>query len=102
MAGTDSPNFFVYPGFSIHEELEIFVHEAGFTPLEALQTATINPALFLDMEKTLGTIEKGKIANLVILSKNPLENISHSKSIEGIVLLGKYKSKKELKDVEIK
>ena len=102
LAGTDSPNFFVYPGFSIHEELEIFVNEAGFTPLEALQTATINPAIFLNSEKTLGSIEVGKLANLVILKKNPFESISNTKTIEGVILLGKYMSKGELKDIEIK
>lgn len=102
LAGTDSPNFFVYPGFSIHEELEIFVNEAGFSPLEALQTATINPAEFLGIDTHLGTIQEEKMANLVILNKNPLENISNTKTIEGIVLLGKYKSLSDLKNIEIK
>lgn len=103
LAGTDSPNFFVYPGFSIHEELEIFVKEAGFSPLEALQTATINPALFLNIGDQLGTIEEGKLANLVILNKNPLTEISNTKTIDGIVLRGKYKSSKnDLRNIEIK
>ena len=102
LAGTDAPNFFCYPGFSIHEELDIFVNEANFSPLEALQTATINPAEFLGLESQLGTIEMGKLANLVILDKNPLENISNTKTISGIVLLGRYKSKTELKNIEIK
>lgn len=103
LAGTDSPNFFVYPGFSIHEELEIFVNEAGFSPLEALQTATINPAKFLNLEDQIGTIEEGKIANLVILSKNPLEEIGNTKRIEGIVLSGRYKSSgKDMINIEMK
>jgi imidazolonepropionase-like amidohydrolase len=100
LAGTDVANFFVYPGFSLHEELEIFVNEAGFSPLEALRTATINPAEFLNLENQLGTVEEGKSANLVILNKNPLENISNTKSIDGIVLSGKYKSKTDLKNIE--
>lgn len=102
LAGTDVANYFVYPGFSLHEELEIFVNEAGFSPLEALQTATINPAEFLDLDDQLGTIEEGKLANLVILDKNPLENISNTKTIDGIVLLGRYKSKSDLKNIELK
>ena len=102
LAGTDSPNFFVYPGFSIHEELEIMVNEAGFSPLEALQTATINAAEFLDLEKRLGVVEAGMLANLVILNKNPLEDISNTKAIDGIVLSGKYKSKTDLKNIELK
>ena len=102
LAGTDSPNFFVYPGFSIHEELEIMVNEAGFSPLEALQTATINAAEFLDLEKRLGVVEAGMLANLVILNKNPLEDISNTKAIDGIVLSGKYKSKADLKNIELK
>jgi imidazolonepropionase-like amidohydrolase len=102
LAGTDVANFFVYPGFSLHEELEIFVNEAGFSPLEALQTATINPAEFLNLENQLGTIEEGKLANLVILNKNPLENISHTKTIDAVVFSGKYKSKSDLKNIELK
>jgi len=100
LAGTDVANFFVYPGFSLHEELEIFVNEAGFSPLEALQTATINPAEFLDSDNRLGTVEEGKLANLVILNKNPVENISNTKTIDAVVLLGKYKSKTDLKNIE--
>jgi imidazolonepropionase-like amidohydrolase len=102
LAGTDSPNFFVYPGFSLHEELEIFVNEVGFTPLGALQTATLNAVQFLGIEKEVGTVEENKLANLVILDNNPLKNISHTKSISGIVLSGKYKSKSQLKDIELK
>ena len=102
LAGTDAPNFFVYPGFSIHEELEIFVKEAGFSPLAALQTATINAAEFLDLEHQLGTIQEKKLANLVILNRNPLEDIRYTKTIDGIVLLGKYRSKNDLKNIELK
>lgn len=102
LAGTDAPNFFCYPGFSIHEELEIFVNEAGFSPLEALQTATLNPAEFFGLENQLGAVEENKVANLVVLDKNPLENIANTKTIDGIILRGKYISKSNLKNIEMK
>lgn len=102
LAGTDVANFFVYPGFSLHEELEIFVNEAGFSPGEALRTATINPAEFLNLDNRLGTVEEGKLASLVILNANPIENISNTKTIEAIVLAGRYRSKNELKNIEFK
>src|SRR6185369_16358977 len=67
LAGTDTPaGVYIFPGFSLHEELQRFV-AAGFTPLEALQTATLNPAKFLGMEDRLGSVEKGKLADLVLL-----------------------------------
>src|SRR5258707_1124076 len=67
LAGTDTPpGVYIFPGFSLHDELQRFV-AAGFTPLEALQTATLNPARFFGMEDQLGTIEKDKLADLVFL-----------------------------------
>src|SRR5437870_7594419 len=67
LAGTDTPpGVYIFPGFSLHEELQRFV-AAGFTPLEALQTATLNPARFFGIEDRLGTIEKDKLADLVLL-----------------------------------
>lgn len=89
LAGTDTSNPNIYPGFSLHDELQIFV-EAGFTELEALQTATINPAIYSGRDKELGTIEQGKIANLLLLDKNPLENIKNTLSIYGSVRRGEY------------
>ena len=89
LAGTDAPNPYVYPGFGLHEELELFV-QAGLTPLDALRTATINPAKFLGNEKEIGTIEKGKLADLVLLDANPLENISNTRRINAVVVNGRY------------
>src|SRR6266699_6229980 len=71
VAGTDLGTAYIYPGFSLHDELTLFV-EAGFTPLEALRAATRNPAEFLGLLDSLGTVEKGKIADLVLLNANPL------------------------------
>jgi len=96
LAGTDTPpGVYVFPGFSLHEELQRFV-AAGFTPLEALQTATLNPARFLGMEEQLGTIEKGKLADLVLLNANPLENISNTQKIAAVIVNGQYYSGKDL------
>jgi imidazolonepropionase-like amidohydrolase len=77
------------PGFDLHEELALLV-EAGMTPMQALQTATVNPAKFLGKSKTHGTIEKGKIADLVLLEADPLENIKNTQRIDAVVVNGKY------------
>ncbi|HEY0459564.1 MAG TPA: amidohydrolase family protein [Pyrinomonadaceae bacterium] len=95
IAGSDTPNLYVYPGFSLHDELELLV-QAGLTPAEALQTATINAARFFGKETTLGTIEKGKLADLVLLDANPLEDIKNTTRIAAVVANGKYFSKSEL------
>jgi predicted amidohydrolase YtcJ len=67
-------------GFSLHDELALFV-QAGLTPGEALKTATYNPAKFLGMLDQLGTVEKGKLADLVLLDANPLEDIHNTQKI---------------------
>ena len=96
LAGTDTPpGVSVFPGFSLHQELQRFV-AAGFTPLEALQTATLNPAKFLGMEQRLGSIEKGKLADMVLLDANPLEDIRNTQRIAGVVVNGRYLSRADL------
>jgi len=96
LAGTDTTNPFCFPGFSLHDELALLVEDGKLTPLEALQCATLNPAKFLDMEKDLGTVEKGKIADLVLLDGNPLNNIHNTSKIAGVVVAGKLLLKPEL------
>lgn len=99
LAGTDTPaGVYVFPGFSLHEELQRFV-AAGFTSLEALQTGTLNPARFFGMESRLGTIEEGKLADLVLLSANPLEDIANTQKISAVVANGHYFSRKELDEM---
>jgi len=96
LAGTDTPpGVYIFPGFSLHEELQRFV-AAGFTPLEALQTATLNPAKFLGKENELGTIEKGKLADLVLLDANPLDDIRNTQKIAGVVANGRFLSRRDL------
>jgi imidazolonepropionase-like amidohydrolase len=89
LAGTDAaPGIYIMPGFSLHDELANFV-EAGFTPMESLQTATSNPAKFLGLESTLGSVEPGKIADLVLLSANPLEDIHNTQKISAVIANGR-------------
>jgi imidazolonepropionase-like amidohydrolase len=96
LAGTDTPpGVYIFPGFSLHEELQRFV-AAGFTPMEALQTATLNPAKFLGMEDRLGTIEKGKVADLVLLDANPLDDIRNTQNIAAVIVNGRYFSRADL------
>jgi imidazolonepropionase-like amidohydrolase len=98
MAGTDTPNPFIYPGFSLHDELEWLV-KAGLTPMEALQTATRNPAEYLNKLDSLGTIEKGKLADLVLLEANPLEDIGNTRKIASVVISGKLIPKTQLQEM---
>jgi Amidohydrolase family len=90
LAGTDSGGVpYTYPGFSLHDELAFLV-QAGFTPMEALQTATLNPAKFLGLTDQLGTVAPGKQANLVLLEANPLDDIHNTQKIRGVVTRGQY------------
>lgn len=90
MAGTDTAaGVHVFPGFSLHEELALFV-KAGLTPLQALQTATLNPARFLGRLDDMGTVATGKVADLVLLDANPLADIDNTRRIRGVVLAGRY------------
>jgi imidazolonepropionase-like amidohydrolase len=96
LAGTDTPaGVDVIPGISLHLELQRLV-AAGFTPLEALQTATLNPANFYHRRDDFGTIATGRIADLVLLEANPLENIANTRTIAGVVTDGRYISKDNL------
>lgn len=98
LAGTDIGNPYLFPGFSLHDELELFV-EAGFTPLEALQTATLNPAIYLNRTADHGTVEIGKIANLVLLDANPLEEISNTQKIYAVMAKGRYFDRQALDEL---
>ena len=96
MAGSDSPEWFLMTGFSIHDEIKTFV-EAGLSPFAALQTATIHPADYLGLTQK-GRIKKGMDADLVLLDRNPLENIDHTKSISGVFKDGRWFDRATLTD----
>ncbi len=101
LAGTDAPaGFDLVPGASLHSELEWLVR-AGFTPLEALQTATINPATYLGKTKDLGTVEAGKIADFVVLARNPLVSIGNTRSVVAVVADGRFYSATELNKLRL-
>lgn len=98
LAGTDTGNPYCIAGFSLHDELGLLV-KAGLTPMEALQAATLNPARFLGRENDFGTVTSGKIADLVLLDGNPLEDIANTNKIAAIVFQGKFISRAALGDM---
>lgn len=95
LAGTDTPNAFVFPGFGLHDELELLV-ATGITPLEALRAATVNPARFLGRAHELGSVEEGKLADLVLLEANPMEDIRNTRRIVAVVLDGRLLGREDL------
>src|SRR5262249_42884649 len=84
VAGTDK----VVPGHSVHGEIELYV-KAGFTPMEAIQAATIVPARAMKLEPEVGTVETGKRADLIILDRNPLDDIHNIRSVKTVITGGR-------------
>jgi imidazolonepropionase-like amidohydrolase len=85
LAGCDA----MIAGFCVHDELGLMV-DAGMAPVAALQTATINPARYLGREMTLGTIEPGRSADLVLLDANPLDDIANIRRIRAVIAAGRF------------
>ncbi len=98
LAGSDSANPYTYPGFGLHDELALLVR-AGLTPLQALRTATSEPARFLGKQDTMGAIEKGMLADLVVLEGNPLEDISNTRRIRAVVVNGRLLEREEIQRI---
>ena len=88
LAGTDVLNPFAFPGFSLHDELGLLV-EAGLTPAQALRTATLNPARYLGKVESQGTVDTGRIADLLLLDANPLEDIKATQKIASVIFGGR-------------
>ena len=94
-AGTDTPIGFAAPGYSLHSELEMLVR-AGLTPLQALESATVRPAEFFGLEGEMGSIETGYAADLVLLSADPLADITNTRSIAAVVTQGRLLTREAL------
>jgi len=83
VAGTDQ----AVPGHSLHREIELYV-QAGFTPMEAIQAATIVPASVMGLDKELGTVEKGKRGDLILINGDPLQDIHNTRNVEYVITNG--------------
>jgi imidazolonepropionase-like amidohydrolase len=95
IAGTDCLNPFCLPGFSLHTELQLLV-DAGLPPVDALRAATINAARFQGRESGMGSIEAGKVADLVLLNADPLDDIANTRDIECVIIRGRLIARKEI------
>ncbi len=91
LLGSDAPQVFNVPGFSIHHELKYLV-DAGLTPYEALRSGTVNVATFFN-HPDWGTVKTGNVSDLVLLNGNPLEDIQQTTKIEGVMLGSQWMSK---------
>jgi len=95
VTGSDMGNFLTFPGTSLHRELELLV-KAGLSPMDAIKAATRNAAKLLGAENKLGTVEKGKLADIIIINGNPLSNISEIRKIETVIKDGQILDLNEL------
>ncbi len=98
VAGTDAGDTYVFPGFAIHDELAELVH-TGLSPTDALQTATIDAARFAGMADAYGSIETGKVADMILLGANPLDDIRNTGTLEGLFFNGHYLDRGALDDL---
>lgn len=99
MAGTDVTDTYTFAGFSLHDELKDLT-EFGLSNLEALQTATLNPARYANLQMSYGSVGTGKIADLIILDANPLDNIENTKKIDSVLLNGVVYDSKQIDELK--
>ncbi len=95
LLGSDAPQIWNIPGFSVHRELEAMV-ASGLTPFQALQSGTANVATFFGTESQTGTVAVGRRADLVLLDGNPLADITNTRKIAGVMLQGRWMSKEAI------
>jgi hypothetical protein len=99
LAGTDTPDSFVFAGSGLIDELELYT-QAGLTPLQALQSATLWPAQYAGVAANAGTVEVGKEASLLLIAGNPLQHIQALRQAEGLVLAGHWYDKPRLDQLQ--
>ena len=99
LTGTDVAVIGVYPGYSLHEELIVFVDDLRLSPMETLESATSKSAAFLGIADSVGTIATGMIADMVLLDANPLENIRNTSRISGVFSGGKFYDREGLEEL---
>jgi hypothetical protein len=99
MAGDDLGGIWVVPGFGLHQEFDLLA-QAGLTPLEILQMTTLNGAKFLHREKTMGSVARGKVADLVLLDANPIADVGNLHRINAVVRRGTYYSTAALTEMK--
>jgi len=95
LLGSDSPQIFNVPGFAIHRELKLLV-ASGLSPYEALRTGTVSPARYFGEAESIGTVDVGKVADLILLDANPLIDIDNSRRVHGVMLRGHWISQQDI------
>ena len=103
LLGSDAPQIFNVPGFSIHHEMETML-AAGLSPLEIIQSGTINVAEYLGESENFGEVKEGMVADIILVGSNPLDDIKALKDLKGVMARGQWVSKedidKRLKEIE--
>ena len=98
LAGTDAGDTYVFPGFGIHDELAALV-AAGMPAAAVLRSATLDAAVFAELEDRYGTIEAGKAADMLLIDGNPLTDIRATQSVEGLFFNGRYYDRADLDEL---
>lgn len=96
VAGTDTPNLLLIPGFALHDELRLLVDDVGLTPFEALQAVTIHAAAMLGRPTELGVVAAGGSADLILVADNPLEDIDIIRHPKGVMAQGRWHDRQDL------
>lgn len=99
LIGTDLSVAGIIPGYSVHEEMSVW-QDAGIPAIDVLRSATLIPAKFMGVDKSLGSIEEGKKASFVLLSDNPLTDINNTQKIEGVFLNGNFFTREEIDEMK--
>jgi imidazolonepropionase-like amidohydrolase len=99
LTGTDFGGQWIVSGFSLHHEFDLLAR-AGVAPLRVLQMTTLDPARFLRREATMGSVERGRNADLVLLDADPIQNVANLHRIAAVVRAGRYLSRADLDAIE--